>query len=226
LLRAIAGQKPIASGSIRLGDADITGLPMADRVRSGIAYLPAGHRIFPGLTVRDTLEMAAFASSAERRRRRATVLDLFPQLGQRLGERAWRLSGGQQQMLALGRALMAAPKLLLLDSPSAGLAPVAIRDLYARLRAIAADGAAIVLFDQDAPESVAAADRLALFAERKLIAAAPRARIEAIPAHRDWLRRALGPMAEEGEYSPPFEKPGEDPCPGAKQFPAADPRTR
>jgi len=148
LLRGLMGLAP-ASGDITFDGADITTLATAERARRGIAFVPEGRRVFAGMTVRENLEVAAHANTVERRRRRDAAYALFPQLATRDGDAAWQLSGGQQQMLAIARAMMARPKLLLMDEPSLGLAPTVAQDVVAALTAIAAD-TTIVLAEQNA----------------------------------------------------------------------------
>jgi urea transport system ATP-binding protein len=149
LLRAIAGQAAIAAGSIVLGGAEISRLAPHDRARGGIAYVPQGREIFPLLTVRENLE-TGFAPLPRRERAiPAEVFDLFPVLATMLNRRGGDLSGGQQQQLAIGRALVTRPKLLLLDEPTEGIQPSIIKDV-ARAIAYLRDkrGMAILLIEQ------------------------------------------------------------------------------
>ena len=125
-------------------------LATAERARRGIAFVPEGRRVFAGMSVRENLEVAARANTPERRRRRDAAYALFPQLAARDSDAAWQLSGGQQQMLAIARAMMARPKLLLMDEPSLGLAPAVAGDVVAALAAIAAADTTIVLAEQNA----------------------------------------------------------------------------
>ncbi|MEL0012381.1 MAG: ABC transporter ATP-binding protein [Alphaproteobacteria bacterium] len=149
LLRGIVGLAA-TDGEIRLDGSKIGALATEDRINAGIAWVPEGRRVFPGLTVAENLEVASQADITSRRERLAGVVARFPQLAGRLGDRAWQLSGGQQQMLAIGRALMARPRVYLLDEPSLGLSPAVAAILAESLRTLTAEGAAVVLAEQNA----------------------------------------------------------------------------
>ena len=146
LLRAISGMIPTRSGSIRFADREIAGASIESIVDLGIAHVPEGRRLFAGLTVRENLLLGGW-------RRRNTdlsrVIDFFPVLGQRLSQVASTLSGGEQQMCAIGRGLMGEPALLLIDELSLGLAPIMVDEIVARLPQIAALGTAVLLVEQD-----------------------------------------------------------------------------
>lgn len=159
LLRAILGLVPLTAGRVCLDGADLSAVPTEARARLGIGYVPEGRRVFAGMSVRDNLEVASFAPAPERRREIERIFALFPALRTKADERAWRLSGGQQQMLALGRALMGKPRLLLLDEPSLGLAPRMAGEVFAAIRAIAAGGTAVLVAEQSAERAAAIADR-------------------------------------------------------------------
>jgi branched-chain amino acid transport system ATP-binding protein len=149
LLRGIVGLAA-TDGEIRLDGREIAALATEDRIHAGLAWVPEGRRVFPGLTVAENLEVASQADITSRRERLAGVVARFPQLAGRLGDRAWQLSGGQQQMLAIGRALMARPRVYLLDEPSLGLSPAVAAILAESLRTLTAEGAAVVLAEQNA----------------------------------------------------------------------------
>jgi branched-chain amino acid transport system ATP-binding protein len=151
-LRSISGIVPPKTGTIVFRGADITGLPGHEVAALGIAQSPEGRRIFPRMTVRENLEMGAFIrrDSAGIRDDIDRVYSLFPRLKEREKQKGGTMSGGEQQMLAIGRALMAQPKLLLLDEPSLGLAPVIVDKIYEIVREINAQGTTILLVEQNA----------------------------------------------------------------------------
>jgi branched-chain amino acid transport system ATP-binding protein len=186
LIRAIAGLDS-ATGAILLAGRDIAAFPPETRHRCGIGLVPEGRRVFPGMTVHENLEIAATGARAARRDRIAEIFALFPDLAVKSGEAAWRLSGGQQQMLALGRALAGRPSLLLLDEPSLGLAPRLVETLLGEVRRIAAEGVAVLLAEQNAPAALAVADRAIVLRGGGIADRGP-ARDFADPAR---LRRAL-----------------------------------
>ncbi len=160
LLRALSGVQPVATGSVRFEGADITRMSARDRVRRGIVQVPEGRQVFGPLSVEDNLRLGAFVRpSAEIATGLDKVYGLFPVLASKRDEAAGTLSGGQQQMLAIGRALMTHPKLLLLDEPSMGLAPRLVTEIFATIRSLMQAGTTILLVDQNARAALSVADR-------------------------------------------------------------------
>ncbi|MBK3737092.1 ATP-binding cassette domain-containing protein, partial [Azospirillum brasilense] len=161
-LRALRGGAPARGGRVRLAGAEIGARAPGWRGRLGLGYVPEGRRVFPGMSVRDNLEVASWQDRAGRARDLERVFALFPALAGKAEERAWRLSGGQQQMLAVGRALMGRPRVLLLDEPSLGLSPKLAGEVFAAVRAIAATGTAVLVAEQSAARALSAAGRVVL----------------------------------------------------------------
>jgi branched-chain amino acid transport system ATP-binding protein len=151
-LRALMGLVPRAGGDFRFGEHDLAKVPARNMVRLGIGYVPEGRHVFAGLTVEKNLLLGAYASrwNAQTRDTLAEVYDLFPVLGEMRGRLAGALSGGQQQMLAIGRALMARPVLLLLDEPSMGLSPKLVETIGETLRRLRDEGLSLLLVEQNA----------------------------------------------------------------------------
>jgi branched-chain amino acid transport system ATP-binding protein len=187
LLRALIGVLPAHAGAIRLDGQPITALAPERRVRLGLGYTPEGRRVFAGMTVRENLDVACRGDAAERARRRGEIEAMFPQLAEHSARRAWQLSGGQQQMLAIGRALMTAPRLLLLDEPSLGLSPLLTAELLGSIRMIGASGTAILLAEQNVAQALAICERAYILETGRIIAAGPTAEL----AHSPALRRAF-----------------------------------
>ena len=161
LLGAIGGRARPVSGSISFKTTDLLALPQHALAEEGIALVPEGRGIFPGLTVADNLALGANPRHARAHAdtARETVFALFPKLAERRAQIAGTMSGGEQQMIAIGRALMSAPDLLLLDEPSLGLAPIVVQEVFAALRRIRQTGLTIVIVEQNARATLALADR-------------------------------------------------------------------
>ena len=185
-LKALCGMLPVATGSVRYAGEAVTGVPSFRLVRKGLVLVPEGRGIFGQLTVAENLSMGAFArdDAAGVKRDLDKMLALFPRLAERSAQSAGTLSGGEQQMLALGRALMSKPRLLVLDEPSMGLAPLMVQKIFEVVRQIASEGVTILLVEQNARLALEAASRgyvmesgaLTLAGEAKALLADPRVR--------------------------------------------------
>jgi branched-chain amino acid transport system ATP-binding protein len=160
-MRAISGLNPLASGKIRFAGKDISNMRADLRVPLGICQAPEGRGIFPGMTVLENLDMGAFTrrDTAEVAKDLDRVIQLFPRLGERRKQAGGTLSGGEQQMLAVGRALMSRPKLLLLDEPSMGLAPMIIQQIFSIITEINQQGTTVLLVEQNAQQALSRAHR-------------------------------------------------------------------
>jgi branched-chain amino acid transport system ATP-binding protein len=161
LLRAISGIVPIRSGKIRLGSTDLRSVPAHRIVEMGVAHVPEGRGIFANLTIQENLKLATWSRKDRKNlsQEYQRVFDLFPRLAERQNQLAGTLSGGEQQMLAMGRALMTRGRLMLLDEPSMGLAPVLVREIFQTLREINAGGTTILLVEQNARQALKLAHR-------------------------------------------------------------------
>ena len=162
LMKTISGLEPAAAGRVMFEGHDITRMPGYQRVALGVAQSPEGRQVFPDQTVRDNLLLGAYhrkASAAELEADLQAQFETFPRLRERQEQPAGTMSGGEQQMLAIARALMAQPKLLLLDEPSLGLAPLIVKEIFAVIRALKSRGVTILLVEQMANQALAVADR-------------------------------------------------------------------
>jgi branched-chain amino acid transport system ATP-binding protein len=171
LFKSIVGFQRQKSGTLRFLDRDVGGLRIEQRIRLGLGYSPEGRRVFPGLSVRENLEVAVFAGKSERARRVDRAFSLFPQLATRQAALGWQLYGGQQQMLAIGRALMGQPRLLLLDEPSLGLSPKLADEVLAGIREIVKDGTSVLLAEQNVGKALACCDRAYVLEVGKIVLA-------------------------------------------------------
>ena len=159
-LRAISGLTPASSGHVRIRGQDITRMQAEDIVAKGIGHAPEGRRIFARMTVRENLDLGAYIRrDGETRHDMERVYTLFPRLKERQGQLAGTLSGGEQQMLCIGRALMSRPKVLLLDEPSLGLAPLMVDTIFQVIREINSEGTTILLIEQNALKALGVAAR-------------------------------------------------------------------
>jgi branched-chain amino acid transport system ATP-binding protein len=188
LLRALSGLMRPRSGAIRFDGAVMGTMSAERRVRAGLAHAPERRRIFPGLTVRENLEVAT-ASWKRMGQSSAADLDrvftLFPRLRERSTQYGWSLSGGEQQMLAVGRALMSRPKALLLDEPSLGLAPLIAEEVYDRLAEIGATGVTILLVEQNTAMALSVASRAYLLEHGSIVLEGPAAEMADHPRIRE-----------------------------------------
>jgi len=159
LLKAVFGLVSVRSGRVQLLGREVTNLSPDRIVQSGMSYVPQVDNVFPSLTIDENLEMGAFVRRDGLRERLERVYDLFPDIAGRRGERAGRLSGGERQMLALARALMLDPKVLLLDEPSASLSPIMVESIFEKIGEINRAGTAILLVEQNAKEALSFSSR-------------------------------------------------------------------
>jgi len=159
LLKAISGIVPCSRGRIKFEGTDITGMQSHERVNLGVVQVPEGRHVFPYMTVKENLELGSILprTRGQRKKNLSRVFDLFPRLSERIGQLAMTLSGGEQQMLAIGRGLMSEPRLLMLDEPSLGLAPMIVKEIFSVLAAINESGVTILVVEQDVKTSLEAA---------------------------------------------------------------------
>jgi branched-chain amino acid transport system ATP-binding protein len=188
LLRVISGVIAPRSGELRFEDAALTGRPAHEIVAHGIAHVPEGRRLFPQLTVAENLKMGAFLPSARGRFRENVekCYALFPVLAERQTQRAGSLSGGEQQMLAIGRALMSQPKLILFDEPSMGLAPVMVLRLFDLIRRVREEGYTILVVEQNVRQVLKLVDRAYLLEVGRIRMEGRAAEL----AEQDFIRKA------------------------------------
>jgi branched-chain amino acid transport system ATP-binding protein len=161
-LRTISGVRTVAQGSIFFEGEDITKMAPHDRVKRGICQAPEGRGIFPGMTVRENLDMGTYVrgdKGPQKVKDLEHVMHLFPRLRERIGQMGGTLSGGEQQMLAIGRALMSRPRLMLLDEPSMGLAPMLIAQIFSIVKQINSEGISVLMVEQNATQALRTAHR-------------------------------------------------------------------
>jgi ABC-type branched-subunit amino acid transport system ATPase component len=184
LLSAIGGRVTPVGGTIKYLGEDLLALPQHRRAEHGIAFVPEGRGIFPGLSVADNLSLGANPARARSKadKSRDGVFALFPKLAERQRQIVGTMSGGEQQMVAIGRALMSAPDLLLLDEPSLGLAPIVVQEVFAALKRIRATGLTIVIVEQNARATLALADRAYLIEAGRITGSGPAETLRTDPA--------------------------------------------
>jgi branched-chain amino acid transport system ATP-binding protein len=187
LNRTLSGVIRARGGTVRFEGADLVGEKPATIVARGLIHVPEGRRIFPNMSVRENLDLGSYRrGKPHRAANRERVLAIFPRLRERQGQLAGTLSGGEQQMLAIGRGLMAEPKLLILDEPSLGLSPLLVEELFALIARIRADGVAVLVVEQNVVHSLEIADRAYILSEGTFVMSGPAGVIAADPA----LKRA------------------------------------
>jgi branched-chain amino acid transport system ATP-binding protein len=187
LMKALIGLIDSNKGSITFADRGIDQMRPDRRARLGIGYCPEGRRTFPGLCVLENLQVACFENAAERVRRVEEIFVMFPELGARADTPAWQLSGGQQQMLAIGRSLMGHPRLLLLDEPSLGLSPRLTDEVMDRIPVIRAAGTSVLLAEQNASKALQVSDTAFVLRTGQVIKSGPAAEL----ARSDDVRAAF-----------------------------------
>jgi ABC-type branched-subunit amino acid transport system ATPase component len=188
LIRCLAGLLPARQGSIMLDGEDITKLPAHERARRGLTTVVQGRGIFPRLTVRENLEMGRIASGGSKRNRLEEVLGYFPRLGERLDQTAGTLSGGEQQMLAIGRGLMTHPRLMLLDEPSDGIMPILVGQIIEIMIAINRnEKMAIVVVEQNVPLVFSMTSRCVIIEKGRIVAEGERDEVSNSEVMRQYL---------------------------------------
>jgi branched-chain amino acid transport system ATP-binding protein len=182
LVKTIAGLVPVHSGTVSLEGADITALPAHRKIRQGLAFVPQTENIFTTLSIHENLQLAAAILPKDKRHGRIDALyAMFPDLAARPRHKAGQLSGGQRQMLAVARALVVEPSILILDEPSAGLSPKIVSEVFARLRAINRGGVTTILVEQNVKAALAIADRALVLVEGQVAHAGPATTLAADP---------------------------------------------
>ncbi len=190
LNKALSGVVPVRGGEIRFGDDRIDRALSSRIVAAGLVHVPEGRRVFGDMSVRDNLILGSYRRGRPHRSRNLErVLETFPRLRERAGQAAGTLSGGEQQMLAIGRGMMAEPRLLILDEPSLGLSPLLVEEMFALIARLRADGLAIMLVEQNVVQSLDLADRAYVLENGVCVLSGPAAVLRANP---DLKRTYLG----------------------------------
>jgi branched-chain amino acid transport system ATP-binding protein len=172
-LKTVSGLRSVSSGAVRFAGRDITRMPGHKRVLAGIGQAPEGRGIFPGMTVEDNIFMGAYARKGDLSKEIAEVYELFPRLAERKRQFGGTMSGGEQQMLAIGRALMAKPQVLLLDEPSMGLAPKLVQQIFSIIQEINRRGTTVLLVEQNAQQALQIAHRAYVLETGEIVKSAP-----------------------------------------------------
>jgi branched-chain amino acid transport system ATP-binding protein len=172
-LKTISGLRPVSRGRVRFNGDVITRMPGHKRVLAGIGQAPEGRGIFPGMTVEENLFMGAYARKGDLSGELAEVYELFPRLAERKRQAGGTMSGGEQQMLAIGRALMAKPKVLLLDEPSMGLAPMLVKQIFSIIEEINRRGTTVLLVEQNAQQALQVGHRAYVLETGQIVKSAP-----------------------------------------------------
>ncbi|MFF3664839.1 ABC transporter ATP-binding protein [Microtetraspora malaysiensis] len=192
-LKTISGLRGLSSGSITFDGKDISRLPGHKRVLVGIGQSPEGRGVFPGMTVTENLLMGAYARRGDFSKDLAEVFELFPRLAERKDQAGGTMSGGEQQMVAIGRALMSKPKVLLLDEPSMGLAPMLVAQIFSIIKEINTRGTTVLLVEQNAQQALQLAHRAYVLETGRVVKSAPAAELLDDPQVREaYLGGALG----------------------------------
>jgi branched-chain amino acid transport system ATP-binding protein len=216
--KALCGVIRPAGGRIFVGDEEITGLPGHLIVRRGLAYVPQNQNVFASLTVMENLEMGAYTRRTGVRERAAEVLDIFPDLRQTTGKRAGVLSGGQQNMLAMARALMLDPRVVVLDEPTAGLSPAYTSVVWEQIGRITGAGVAALVIEQNVDRALSAADYVHVFVAGANHVAGPAADVAALDLAAIFLGHDPGPAAG----SRPAAGPAGDPLIATDSMPSTE----
>lgn len=209
LVKAVAGLVAISAGRVLLGTEEITRVPAHQLGSRGLAFVPQSDNVFANLTVAENLELAAALQKVDRRQRLPELYALFPDLARQRALLAGRLSGGQRQMLAVARALIRLPQVLMLDEPSAGLSPRLVAEVFAKLREIRANGVTILLVEQNVKAALALADRAAVLVEgiERVVGSAAELMADARIAELYLGRHATGHQAAVQTAQPAIAKP-------------------
>ncbi|MGH9304104.1 MAG: ABC transporter ATP-binding protein, partial [Acidimicrobiales bacterium] len=191
-VKAVSGVLPPAAGEVHVGDEDLTGLPPHQIVRRGLAYVPQVQNVFQSLNVVENLEMGAFTRKTRVRERISEVLDIFPDLASATSTKAGNLSGGQQNMLGMARALMLDPRVMILDEPTAGLSPAYTQIVWDQIARITKTGTAALVVEQNVDRALANADYVYVLVTGTNYTEGPSAQVAALDLAAIFLGRAVG----------------------------------